>query len=462
MTKPRVGNSYLSNIHQVSHGSPSYPSPQIRRSLSKSRDQNEVSHEMERETSSKTVHITTPEVSHEDENVVDAETAEFSHVQKQWSQRQMAKGSNDTSIKRDMNGASFKSTSTKFDDNLNNPRMNNHHLQVNYPLSNHKPGNLFLSQIYFLFHLALMLCLLRASGESIDGQLYLLIVPTVTDASKKAKSSFFPETMLYYFAYLLSTSVLFILLIRCCKTSIPGHKSVRNTEVLLGSISLGLIQLISIGLDFATCDYGHHHHFHHHDGHSRLTASSTLFMFIPIMEFIFIFLLMHFILTQARISSSSNTGTATSGAFSNLAISHLLTTQVVLWLANFDPHYGPCRGFTSDIESVTNTTSPSMQKLHYPFSGLLVPVTHHFQLMTIFILLSLWMNNNDYRLFRTLSGINDSLVNDFGYKYFKRTMSVKGFFCGILMMSASIIVSDPAGSSSVTPNAYKSSGNYYL
>lgn len=37
--------------------------------------------------------------------------------------------------------------------------------KVNGQLVRRKPGNLFLSQLYFLFHLSLVICVLRANGE---------------------------------------------------------------------------------------------------------------------------------------------------------------------------------------------------------------------------------------------------------------------------------------------------------
>lgn len=184
-------------------------------------------------------------------------------------------------------------------------------------------------------------------------------------------------------------------------------------------MSLGLVQLISIGLDFAQCVHKY-------------------FIFLPILQFCFNFLLMHFILSQAR--SGQQLG------FSNLTIAHILVTQMALWLANFDSNYGPC-GYSSSLlsSSVSNSVSNSAsfggngteaaETPVYPFSGLLVPVIHHFQLLTIFILLLIWFANNDIKSLLTSPESQNA-----GYHFFKRKASIKGFFLGLLMIAASIVV----------------------
>lgn len=180
-------------------------------------------------------------------------------------------------------------------------------------------------------------------------------------------------------------------------------------------MSLGLVQLISIGLDFAQCVHKY-------------------FIFLPILQFCFNFLLMHFILSQAR--SGQQLG------FSNLTIAHILVTQMALWLANFDSNYGPC-GYSSSLLSNSISSSASFggngtegaESPVYPFSGLLVPVIHHFQLLTIFILLLIWFANNDINSLLTPSESQNT-----GYHFFKRKASIKGFFLGLLMIAASIVV----------------------
>ena len=172
-------------------------------------------------------------------------------------------------------------------------------------------------------------------------------------------------------------------------------------------MSLGLVQLISIGLDFAQCVHKH-------------------FIFVPILQFCFNFLLMHFVLTQARTGQQLG--------FSNLIIAHLVVTQMALWLANFDSNYGPC-GYSTHFSYSSSANATGAGNPVYPFAGLLVPVIHHFQLLTIFILVLVWFANNDVK-----SVLISSEAQNIGYHFFKKKASIKGFFLGLLMIAASIVV----------------------
>lgn len=177
-------------------------------------------------------------------------------------------------------------------------------------------------------------------------------------------------------------------------------------------MSLGLVQLISIGLDFAQCVHKY-------------------FIFVPILQFCFNFLLMHFILTQVR--SGQHLG------FSNLTIAHLVVTQMALWLANFDSNYGPCGYSSKTFASYTANATDAVEIFPvYPFAGLLVPVIHHFQLLTVFILLLVWFANNDVKSSLLASSEGQQSISS--YHFFKRKASIKGFFLGLLMIAASIVV----------------------
>lgn len=118
--------------------------------------------------------------------------------------------------------------------------------------------------------------------------------------------------------------------------------------------------------------------------------------------------------------------------FSNLTIAHLVVTQMALWLANFDSNYGPC-GYSTHFS--TSANSSGEENPVYPFAGLLVPVIHHFQLLTIFILVLVWFANNDVK-----SILIPSESQNIGYHFFKKKASIKGFFLGLLMIAASIVV----------------------
>ena len=81
----------------------------------------------------------------------------------------------------------------------------------------------------------------------------------------------------------------------------------------------------------------------------------------------------------------------------------------------------------------------------YPFNGILVPVLHHYQLLTITILASIWLANNhadsfDSSPFSLRSGFLNSNGSEFGYQFFKKKASIKGFFVGLLMTSGTIVV----------------------
>lgn len=243
--------------------------------------------------------------------------------------------------------------------------------------------------------------------------------------------------------------------------------------MFLGSVLLGFIHLIGIGLEFAHC-------------------SHREFIFLPILQFCFVFLIMHFAFSQSRNGCKLG--------FSNIALSHLLVTQITLWLVHFDRNYGSC-GYSYDQQqllsmssltsmSLTMPTSASAVAFHshettniqphvillrqenasssssqqpmagmvptaaitavpaaaassYPFSGILVPVIHHYQLLTITILSSIWLANNHADSFDSAFNLLNGFSNtdsEFGYQYFKKKASIKGFFVGLLMTSGTIVV----------------------
>jgi hypothetical protein len=246
----------------------------------------------------------------------------------------------------------------------------------------------------------------------------------------------------------------------------------KETAMFVGSVLLGFIHLIGIGLEFAYC-------------------SHREFIFLPILQFGFVFLIMHFAFSQSRNGCKLG--------FSNIALSHLLVTQITLWLVHFDRNYGSC-GYSHQHSSLTSFSSLSLTmptndsgaSVHshettnthphvilskyqtdsssssssqqqqplaamvpsaaitaaaaasgYPFSGILVPVIHHYQLLTITILSTIWLANNHADsfdpAFNLLTGFSNA-DSEFGYQYFKKKASIKGFFVGLLMTSGTIVV----------------------
>ncbi|RWS01864.1 hypothetical protein B4U79_10245, partial [Dinothrombium tinctorium] len=195
-----------------------------------------------------------------------------------------------------------------------------------------------------------------------------------------------------------------------------------NVSIVYGSIALGLIQLITIGLDFAEC-------------------VQSQFMFLSILQFCFVFLLMHFILSQCK-SGGPKYG------FNNIAVAHLLITQASLWIVNFDAEFGLCgyRNYVSN-KSSNNTFSMALElkikrehSLPSTFADMLLPIIHHFQILIIFLLLTIWINCNERKSLYALRSSSAETTNNPIYKSSVEPVSVKGFFLGLLVVSAALIV----------------------
>ncbi|XP_074603475.1 uncharacterized protein LOC141857007 isoform X2 [Brevipalpus obovatus] len=276
-----------------------------------------------------------------------------------------------------------------------------------------KPRNVFFSQLYSIFHIACTIALLRISASDIPNR------------------PWFTLTVYYYYGYLLGTSILFIILIRCWTSKdYFGAKddNLDNTSILFGSIGLGLVQLITIGLNLAQC----------------LTDE---FVFIPILQFLFVFLLMHFIFSRAQHGPKYS--------LNNLAIAHLFACQLSLWIVNFDPHYGSC-GFHQARTSMMMPSSSINRRVDYganyqvnrrenffpsSFTDLLLPILHNYQLLASSILGYMWIQNNQRDRYNSLKPRLLSELEDNGsFNFAKKPNSIKGFFMGILIISTALIV----------------------
>lgn len=77
-----------------------------------------------------------------------------------------------------------------------------------------KPRNMFLSQIYLMFHFAITICLMLNKGLIIAMIEYMLINDYL---GKDSNVKFFTneDAMFYYLAYLLATSIIFLILLKC-------------------------------------------------------------------------------------------------------------------------------------------------------------------------------------------------------------------------------------------------------
>ncbi|XP_053204960.1 uncharacterized protein LOC128389407 isoform X2 [Panonychus citri] len=288
-----------------------------------------------------------------------------------------------------------------------------------------RPKNIFFSQLYSIFHLACTITLLRISGNSIPNR------------------HWFTLTVYYYHGYLLGTSILFIILIRCWTTKDyygPEEGHPENTSILFGSIALGLVQLIAIGLNLTQCL---------HDQ----------FLFFPVLQFLFVFLLMHFIFTRAQRGPKYS--------LKNIAVAHLFACQLSLWLINFDPNHGSCvhrssiNGRSSSSSSLLQPSAPFLSSsslatssfaslstslissrpniLPTSFSDLLLPILHNYQLLTAFILGYMWIQNNRCN-YNTLKPRLSDLDDNTSFSFAKKPSSIKGFFMGILIISTALIV----------------------
>uniref|UniRef100_T1K2D8 Uncharacterized protein n=1 Tax=Tetranychus urticae TaxID=32264 RepID=T1K2D8_TETUR len=238
-----------------------------------------------------------------------------------------------------------------------------------------RPKNIFFSQLYSIFHLACTITLLRISGTSIPNR------------------HWFTLTVYYYHGYLLGTSILFIILIRCWTTKDyygPGEGHPENTSILFGSIALGLVQLIAIGLNLAQSQRGPKY------------------------------------------------------SLKNIAVAHLFACQMSLWLVNFDPNYGTCSHRQARLSPRSDTSSPSLISSRpniFPasFSDLLLPIIHNYQLLTAFILGYMWIQNNRCH-YNSLKPRLSDLDDNASFSFAKKPSSIKGFFMGILIISTALIV----------------------
>lgn len=96
----------------------------------------------------------------------------------------------------------------------------------------------------------------------------------------------------------------------------------------------------------------------------------------------------------------------------------------------------------SALQFATNATST--------FNLLLMPIIHHFQILTVFILISIWLNNNKTKMnhHRTrlceTESINCFTETEFASNSFlhksTKLKSIKGFFLGLLTISTTIVV----------------------
>ena len=229
-------------------------------------------------------------------------------------------------------------------------------------------------------------------------------------------------------------------------------------------------------------------------------------VFLPVLQFAFVFLLMHFILTQTKESHKY--------FYNNVSLAHLFLTQISIWLGHFRQRGSNCSYFrvstgdvltgklytqseasllddkllslndtltddtrhistflmaglnstigrqpldklkTSPIESTIQiATVAAIQfatNASSTFSDLLMPIIHHFQILNVFILISIWINNNKTKVnYQRTRLCETESINCFNEPEFisnnflnssSKLKSIKGLFMGLLVISTTIIV----------------------
>lgn len=231
-------------------------------------------------------------------------------------------------------------------------------------------------------------------------------------------------------------------------------------------------------------------------------------IFLPVLQFAFVFLLMHFILTQTKESHKY--------FYNNVSLAHLFLTQISIWLGHFRQRGSNCGYFqvsASDLLSsklyTKSDASLSDERLlsfndtladdtrHIPtillsggglnstigrqpldklktspiestiqiatvaaiqfatnasstFSDLLMPIIHHFQILAVFILISIWINNNKTKVnYQRTRLCETESINCFNEPEFvsnnflnksSKLKSIKGLFLGLLVISSTIII----------------------
>ena len=224
------------------------------------------------------------------------------------------------------------------------------------------------------------------------------------------------ESLIHYILNFASLPVVLIYFVVSCDVTDEQNM------MLFGSACLGFVHLTSLGLEFTQC----------------VNRNDIL---LPVLQFFFVFVMMHFVFMEAKRKGSQI-------GFSNIAIGHLLATQVTLWLLHFDRNYTSCGyslAFSKSVNSskvltteemIAESLMPSLSLTHF-----LRPIVHHYQLLTIVVMVSFWLMNNASREAEGQSGKSSFFADDnFVYNFLKRKASVKGFFLGLLMTTAAIIV----------------------
>ncbi len=125
-----------------------------------------------------------------------------------------------------------------------------------------------------------------------------------------------------------------------------------------------------------------------------------------------------------------------------MALSHLLSTQISLWLINLDSNFESCYFNLVDknLTSIASNLRTQTQNMFLPTSiaNMTLPIIQHYKLLTAFILVTLWFTNNQSKISFIRAKLSDEEAMRAAFLSSKPS-SIKGFFIGLLILSTAII-----------------------
>lgn len=124
-----------------------------------------------------------------------------------------------------------------------------------------------------------------------------------------------------------------------------------------------------------------------------------------------------------------------------MALSHLLSTQISLWLINLDSNFESCYFNLVDKNLTSIASNLRTQNVFLPTSiaNMTLPIIQHYKLLTAFILITLWFTNNQSKISFIRAKLSDEEAMRAAFLSSKPS-SIKGFFIGLLILSTAIIV----------------------
>lgn len=212
--------------------------------------------------------------------------------------------------------------------------------------------------------------------------------------------------------------------------------------MLLGTLFLGIVQLVKFGLDI-------------------VQHLESEFVFMPVMQFTFSFFLMYFILTQVSFQfiklkdfvkifkltfDDFNDFNDFNGflfklfdkkqTLNNVALAHIILTQFTIWF--FELNQNNQGKFEKYINRTIYIQVTKDLLIPSNVSNLFLPITHQYKLMSTFILVTIWFTNNKCKIGIIKPKTYD---NDESTTFISEdSVSIKGFIIGILIFFMTITI----------------------